>query len=229
MFVFDLSHDRMASDPVSMVSDVQQAVILEESRYAQAARKIGLSAREFAEFEDHVLLGDVHRTALPTQLDAMAGMRRGHVYAVRNVRVRDGQIAYVVALAGKRVYVPVVCGNLSVVRTPRAVARVVHVTARRPLPGGLVPARPHAAALPIAPPDAPARTLPVIVPEAAPADPIAAAAPHRLSVGIPFFAWFAGAIGSLAGGGGGGGGVWSSPPLPPCSAGRTSDAGACSL
>jgi hypothetical protein len=150
MFVFDLTHDRMASDPVSKVSDVQQAVILKESRYAQAARKIGLSAREFAEFEDHVLLGDVHRTTLPAQLDAMAGMRRGHVYAVRNVRVRDGQIAYVVALAGKRVYVPVVCGNLSVVRM-RAVARVLHVTARRPLPSGLVPARSHASAAPLPP------------------------------------------------------------------------------
>jgi hypothetical protein len=131
MFVFDLTHDRMASDPVAMVSDVQQAVILDEGRYAQAARKIGLSPREFGLFESRVLLGDVHRTTLPTRIDAMAGMHRGRVYAVRNVRVRAGQIAYVVVLPGKRVYVPVVCGNLSVVHSPRVVRRVLHAAPRR--------------------------------------------------------------------------------------------------
>jgi hypothetical protein len=231
MFVFDLSHDRMASDPVAMVSDVQQAVILEEGRYAQAARKIGLSTQEFAQFEDRVLLGDVHRTTLPTQVDAMAGMHRGQVYAVRNVRVREGQIAYVVALPGKRVYIPVVCGNLSVVRTPRTVARVVHAT-RRSLSHTLVPARPHLSDVNAAPPPAPARILPVIAAEQAPAAPVpAAVAAHRLGFAIPFFGWLAG-IGALVtgtSGGGGGGGAGGVPALPSCSAGTTSDAGACTL
>ncbi|HTJ26757.1 MAG TPA: hypothetical protein VMA36_11410 [Candidatus Limnocylindria bacterium] len=231
MFVFDLTHDRMASDPVAMVSDVQQAVILDEGRYAQAARKIGLSPREFGLFESRVLLGDVHRTTLPTRIDAMAGMHRGRVYAVRNVRVRAGQIAYVVVLPGKRVYVPVVCGNLSVVHSPRVVRRVLHAAPRR-LPRGLVPTSSSLAAVttvPMQPPQA----LPVIAPELAPAAP-AAAAPlaaggaHRFFA-IPFFTWLAGSIGSVIGESGEGGGGGGAPPLPPCSAGTTSDAGACNL
>ena len=223
MFVFDLSHDRMASDPVAMVSDVQQALILDESRYAQAARRIGLSPREFAAFENRVLLGDVHRTTLPTYVDAMAGMHHGRIYALRNVRVRPNQIAYVVALPGKRVYIPVVCGNLSVVRTPRVVARAVHRT-----PPHLAARRTVASATIAQPTPQPA--LPVILPDAPAPGParalVPAAAVHRFPM-IPFFAWLAGSIGSVVGTDGGGGG--GAPPLPPCSAGTTSDAGACTL
>jgi hypothetical protein len=228
MFVFDLTHDRMASAPLTMVSDVQQAVILEENRYAQAARKIGLTPREFALFEDRVLFGDVHRTALPTRIDAMAGMHHGRVYAVRNVRVRDGQIAYVVVLPGKRIYVPVVCGNLSIVRDPRVVARVSRAVPRR-VPRSVVAAKRPIAAVsatrpdPVAPP-----MLSNVAPEVAHAAlPPAAEDSGRRFFWIPFFTWLAGSIGTVIGTDGGGGGV--PPPLPSCSAGTTSDAGGCIL
>ena len=69
MFVFDLSHDRMASDPLTLLSDVQQALILEDPRNTEAARKIG--AREYDEFENHVLIGEIEPTTLPRQLDAV--------------------------------------------------------------------------------------------------------------------------------------------------------------
>jgi hypothetical protein len=221
MFVFDLSHDRMASDPVTMVSDVQQALILEDRRYTEAARKIGLSTREYDEFENHVMIGEVDRTTLPRQLDAMAGLRHGRIYAVKNVRVRAGEAAYVVALAdGKRVYVPVVCGNLSVLRaTPlRRVTRVVRLPAARP------PAARPAAAVPVAAVAAPTVSVPsaaVEMPKLTAPAAIAIPAPNR-SLAIPFFAWFAGVISQTVGSD-------SSSPLPACDAGRTSDAGACTL
>lgn len=204
-----------------MVSDIQQALILEDRRYTEAGRKIGLSTREYDEFENHVLLGEVEWTTLPTRLDAMAGLHRGRVYAVKNVRVRRGEAAYVVALGdGKRVYVPVVCGNLSVLRaTPlRRVARAVRLPASRP-PAPRPPAPVRLAALP-----APAVAVPAVAAEApkltAPAA-VTAAAPNR-NLAIPVFAWFAGVISQAVGGD-------SSPPLPSCDAGRTSDAGACTL
>jgi hypothetical protein len=221
MFVFDLSHDRMASDPVAMVSDVQQALILEDRRYTEAGRKIGLSTREYEEFENHVLLGEVEWTTLPTQLDAMAGLHRGRVYAVKNVRVRAGEAAYAVALAdGKRVYVPVVCGNLSVLRaTPlRRVTRVVRFPPSRP-PAPRPPAPIRVAA--VAAPAAAVPALTVEMPKLTAPAAVAAPSPNR-SVAIPLFAWFAGMISQTVGGD-------SSSPLPACDAGRTSDAGACTL
>lgn len=221
MFVFDLSHDRMASDPVALVSDVQQALILQDRRYTEAGRKIGLSAREYDEFEKHVLIGEVERTTLPSRLDAMAGLRRGRVYAVKNVRVRSGEAAYVVALDdGKRVYIPVVCGNLSVLRaTPlRAVKRVLRLPPElRPASRPAEPVR--ISALGTASVSPPSSAVPM--PELAVPAAVASSGGSR-SVAIPFFAWLAGVIDQTVSGG-------STSPLPACDAGRTSDAGACTL
>jgi hypothetical protein len=116
MLLVDLSHDRMTR-PIAKASEVQQVVVAEKTRYKQAARRIGLTTPEFEEMERRISRGETKRTTLPVHLDAMAGMHRGRVYAIRDVRVLPNQNAYAVVLDdGKRVYIPAVCGNLSVVR-----------------------------------------------------------------------------------------------------------------
>jgi hypothetical protein len=232
MMVFDLSHDRMSADPLSDLLDVQAAFIFEEDRYAEAARKMGLSPAEIAELDRRIIAGQVARTLLPTRLDAMAGMRHGRVYALRSVRVKEGEATFVIALGnGKLVYVPVKCGNLSLLRSaPPAVAHrkpavarppvkvAVHPppVERRPLTG--VPPAFVAAAV-SQPPSAilaPVAVAPVmpIPPAALPAMP---ASQHP--TGLFLAAWVANAIHTVTTG--------NPKSLPPCDAGRTSDEGAC--
>ncbi len=222
MFLFDLSHDRMAASPVEVVADVQAALIFDESRYLDAARKIGLNAQEREELENRVMAGQVTRTMLPTRLDAMAGMRRGRIYAVRNVRVRAGERTFVIALAdGKRVYVPMKCGNLSVLRTaPRRVVARAHPAALRPRPR-IAAATVPPPAPPVSPPAAESVAAPLVagVQATTAAPSVAAVIPHQHNFALPFFAWLAGSITSVTSNG--------SPPLPACTDTRTSDAGAC--
>ena len=103
--------------------------------YARAAKAVGLSDAEYREFRLALLDGKTVRVRLPKRLDAMSGARRGYVYAVKNAVIRptrDGwPVGYRVTLAdGAEVYVPDLCGNLSVRRPPR-IAYVAPVTRPR--------------------------------------------------------------------------------------------------
>ncbi|BDE04949.1 hypothetical protein WPS_02250 [Vulcanimicrobium alpinum] len=208
MLVFDLSHDRMAAVPFQAVADVQAALIFDEDRYRDAGHQIGLNDAEFNEFEGRVFDGKVTRTHLPLALDAMAGQHRGRVYAIKSVQVRPGEWSYLIALSdGKRVYVPVKCGNLSLVRRP-APAVVAHVPAHHRTPqfhprvaAAHVVAPPAPKPPQAAPPAASAPVAflpPVETAVAAPVAPVAAAAGHH-SLFVPFFAWLAGSIGHTVG------------------------------
>ncbi len=225
MVVFDLSHDRMSADPLADVLDVQVAFIFHDDRYAEAARKLGLSPAEVDELERRVIAGQLAKTVLPERLDAMTGMRHGHLYVLRSVRVHQGQGAFVLALAnGKRVYVPMQCGNLSLLRSAPVVAHY-RPPARRParhVAAARLPAAVRAPAGSLPPAFAPAVVAPPVV-AAIPAPPAAlpAAAPVHHLTGFFIAGWIANAIGSLVG---------STPPsLPACTAGLTSDAGGCLL
>jgi hypothetical protein len=216
MLVFDLSHDRIASTPLVKVSNVQQAVIGEKARYTQAARRIGLTPREFDEMERRTARGEIARTTLPVRLDAMAGMHRdGRIYAIHNVRVLPNQSAYVIALSdGKRVYVPVVCGNLSVLQgtppRPARIARVqasAHASTRRtlarrtapPVAGPIAAAPAGALAAPQLLPAAAAPPPPAAIADVSPAliAPSSAANPgHATGFHLPL-GWLAGALGAI--------------------------------
>ena len=219
MLVFDLHHDRMAQRPVTVIADVQAALIFREDDYHSAARQIGLSPAEWDELQRRVLAGEARDEALPTHVDAMAGMRHGRVYALRNVWVKPGERAFVIALDdGKRVYVPRACGNLSVVRG--APAR--HVAYAAPKPRVQRPRAAHAthhpmvAAARVAPP--PITVVPETAPVVAAAPPIfaplpapAAAAPvAAVAVGgsrlraFPIIGWLVGIVHAVHSGGGGG-------------------------
>lgn len=227
MLVFDLHHDRMAQRPVTVIADVQAALIFREDDYHSAARQIGLSPADWDELQRRVLAGEAREEALPTHVDAMAGMRHGRVYALRNVWVKSGERAFVIALDdGKRVYVPRACGNLSVVRGAPA-RHVAYAAPKRHVLAARVQ-RPRAAHVARHPMVAAARVAPqpiTVVPETAPvvaaAPPIfaplpvpAAAAPVAAAAGggsrlraIPIIGWLVGIVHGATSGGGGGSSV----------------------
>lgn len=225
MLVFDLHHDRMAQRPVTVIADVQAALIFREDEYHSAARQIGLTPAEWDELQQRVLAGDARDETLPRHVDAMAGMRHGRIYALRSVWVHAGERAFVVALAdGKRVYVPRVCGNLSVVRG--APAPRIAYAAPKPRIAAVRAPRPHRAAATHHALVAAARVVPPpisVVPETAPVAavapifaplPMPAAAPAAAAAsagsrlrGIPIIGWLVGIVHAVHSGGGGGASV----------------------
>jgi hypothetical protein len=126
--------DRMSPVEPVRVADVYAVTHDRASAYSEAAAKIGLTTREYAEFREALTGGGALYVRLPRHIDAMAGVHRrnGHVYALKNVLVPSGTMGWQVNLAdGTTVLVPQICGNLSMNR-PRAIAQRPHIAARRP-------------------------------------------------------------------------------------------------
>jgi hypothetical protein len=201
----DLHHDRLLQSPPIVVADVQAAVIFDSDTLTRAGRAIGLTKVEYDEFERRVMEGDVRDGYLPERLDAMSGRGRTRgVYALKVVHVHAGERSFIVSLSdGARVYVPRVCGNLSVVRgapPPHvAVHKKPHYVQRR-----------HIAAVP--PPHYVAAAQVAQAPQPVPAPMVAAVPPVVTAVAaipkahvafpfIPFIAWVGGGIGSVVGAG----------------------------
>jgi hypothetical protein len=226
MLLVDLSHDHMTR-ALAKASEVQQVVVADKSRYKQAAQRIGLTNREFDEMKRHIARGEAKPTTLPVHLDAMAAMHRGRVYAIRDVRVLPNQRAYAVVLDdGKRVYIPAVCGNLSVVRGKAL--RIAHAPTHRVLahaPKHLVLAK-HvsvggraSAPLPAAGSAMPASSDSSVARAVTPQTEVVATAPmpssssHRFHV--PGLGWMAAAVGGLAAWWSGGSSSSASDACPP--------------
>jgi hypothetical protein len=218
--------DRMSPVQPVRVADVYSVTHDRASAYSEAAAKIGLTSREYAEFRQSLTDGGAIYVVLPRHIDAMAGIHRrtGQVYALRNVVVPSGTMGWQVNLAdGTTVLIPRVCGNLSMNRG-RAIAHRPRVVAQRVQPKavrGVAYVAPKPAVVAAVTPvtfEAPAVAAPVSAPIAA----VAAVASHASA--LPFFGLLAPIAASLGGGGGSHGGGTSftpvAPPIaPPCSAG----------
>jgi hypothetical protein len=219
--------DRMSPVQPVRVADVYSVTHDRASAYTEAAGKIGLTTREYAEFRQALTDGGAIYVVLPRHIDAMAGVHRrsGHVYALRNVVVPSGTMGWQVNLAdGTTVLIPQVCGNLSMNRS-RAIAHrpaavvaqnkqpkaVRAVTYAAPKPDGQAPAV-VAAATPVTF-EAPAAVAPVSAPVAA-----VAVAGHGAGA-LPFLGLLAPIAASISGGGGGGHSSTFTPAAPPCSLG----------
>lgn len=132
----NLYADRMSPVQPVRVADVYAVTQDRASAYKEAAGKIGLTPREYAEFRQALNDGGAIYVRLPRHIDAMAGIHRrdGHVYALHNVVVPSGTMGWQVNLAdGTMVLIPRVCGNLSMNRG-HAITRKVkpHVIAQLP-------------------------------------------------------------------------------------------------
>ncbi len=209
--------DRMSPVQPVRVADIYAVTQDRAAAYTEAAAKIGLTTREYAEFRDALSAGGAVYVRLPRHIDAMAGVHRnGKVYALRNVVVPSGTMGWQVQLAdGTVVIIPRACGNLSmnhghpIARRPRPVA--VRAQPKKPRPAAVV------AAEPIATPNVPVTfDAPPVV---AAAVPLGVA--HRSL--LPFAALLYPIAASLAGGGGS---RTDAPVVAPCSAGSNA-AGVC--
>ncbi len=191
--------DRMSPVQPVRVADIYAVTQDRASAYTEAAKKIGLTPREYAEFRQALDDGGAIYVRLPRHIDAMAGIHRrtGQVYALRNVVVPSGTMGWQVNLAdGTMVLIPRICGNLSMNRG-RAIAHRPqrHVIAALPQPKAV-----RAAAY-VAPAPAVVAQTPVVfdVPQtAAPivAAPVVATAGHSA---LPFLALLFPVLASLPG------------------------------
>ncbi len=121
----------MATSPTS-ANDVWAATRQHPKLFADAAARIGMTPREYAEFRQALLSGKAVFVTLPRRVDAMSGSRHGSVYAVRNAVMTTPQKGWRVDLAdGNAVYVPQICANISFLRNGAQVAQVRHVPKRK--------------------------------------------------------------------------------------------------
>jgi len=215
MLVVNLYTDHfLAPDPDHRVRPAEElwyATKTKAALYERAAKAVGLTPEEYHEFRLALLDGKSVRVRLPRRLDAMSGDRRGHVYAIRNAIISPTSAGWPTGIHvhltdGTDVYVPDLCGNLSVNHSPR----VAYV------PKAPVPGRHYTLAVATTPIDQPVAVQPPDVPT----EPtIAQAVPKA---GAPLCGWWCFAVplgGLIAGVTHGGSSTPPAAPPPPCTAG----------
>jgi len=209
--------DRMSPVQPVRVADVYAVTHDRASSYSEAAAKIGLTTREYAEFRQALTDGGAIYVRLPRHIDAMAGVHRrsGHVYALKNVVVPSGTMGWEVNLAdGTTVIVPQICGNLSmnkpraIAQKPRVAPRVVAMRKQPKAVRAVSYAKPAVVAATPVTFDAPQTVAPVA------AAPVAAVVGSHASA-LPFLGLLAPIAASLPHSGSSS----STPDVPPCSAG----------
>ena len=202
--------DHLMASPPGSPEDVWNATREHSQLFTDAAHRIGLSDAEYQSFRNALLDGKALYVKLPRRMDAMSGARGGSVYAVKNAVMTTSVMGWKVTLAGGTdIYVPQVCGNLSVLRHPR----IAHAQDHRVTPSvAQVPLPPE---IPVAltPPQAEAIAIPAAAPEAM----VPASNGFK---GLPFI--IPAAVGGIWAGLSHGG-----SPAPPCSGG-SNVAGVCS-
>jgi len=167
--------DRLAYNSPTSQHEVWNATNDQAAVYRSAAQKIGMSPTEYQQFRQALLEGRAVYVKLPRVIGSMAGRHRsGQAYAIKNVRVPENTMGWEVDLAdGASVYVPRICGNLSMTRSqPRKIA-----LAPRPS----LPLPRHYAAVPMPPPQAAIAETPVTF---APPPQVVAVAPALAPSGI---------------------------------------------
>ncbi len=199
--IVNLYVDHMMSRPPASAEQVWNETREHAKLFADAASRIGLTPAEYREFRTDLLDGRVSYVTLPRRLDAMSGNRHGSVYAVKNAYMTSAISGWRVALAdGNVVYVPQLCGNISllrnaaiarhVVRPPQRVAYAHH---RKPR---FVPAIGSANEAPVTPVAVAPPAAVAAAPVAAAAVPAAATAAHGIS---PFLFFIPAVIGGIIG------------------------------
>ena len=161
--------DHLMSTQPTSAEEVWNATRVHAKLFSDAAARIGLTPAEYKEFRGSLLAGKAVYVTLPRRVDAMSGDRRGSVYAVKNAVMNQSIMGWRVALAdGNVVYVPQVCGNISLLKHA-AVAVVPHhhrlLAVRKPAKYveaiATVPATPVVVTPVVVTPEAPAAAAPV--------------------------------------------------------------------
>lgn len=154
---------------ISSTSQLQGDVTQQRRAFESAGVKLGLTPREYAQFEARIAGRQLAYVTLPRHLDAMSWSSGGNVYVLHDVVIPAGTKGWEIDLREGRhvvaLFIPARCGNLSVVR------RTLPALAQAPAPH---PAVVEAAAT--QPPAPEASAAPVVV---APAPPAATPAPYQ--------------------------------------------------
>ncbi len=211
--IVNLYVDHMMSRPPASAEEVWNQTHEHAKLFSDAASRIGLTPAEYREFRTALLDGKVSYVRLPRRLDAMSGDRHGSVYAVKNAYMTSSIEGWRVALAdGNVVYVPQLCGNISLLRhaaiahVARPHPRVAYVHPYHRKKSRFVPAIASTNEVPVA-------VAPPAAVAVAPAAAGAATAAHGIS---PFFLIIPAVIGGIIGG------SHSSPTPAPCNHGSNS-------
>jgi hypothetical protein len=188
--------------------------------FSDAANRIGLTPAEYREFRTRLLDGQAVYLQLPRRVDAMSGAHHGNAYAVRNAVMLQPIMGWRVALGdGNVVYVPQICGNISLLRHA-AVAEAI-VPKRRKHPAYVAHAYYHAPTYTPAVAEQPvdmAPPVPVEQEAAVETPPTVAQAIPAASSSHPIGGFFlipAAIAGAIAG--------FSHTSPPPCAAGSNAD------
>ena len=185
--IVNLYVDHLASAPPASAEEVWNETREHARLFNEAAQRIGMTPQEYAEFRNALLDGKAVYVRLPHRMDAMAGSRRGYVYAVHNAVLTQDVMGWKVQLAdGAQVYVPQICGNLSILRghapvvasVKHAPKHVAFVPSVKPVP---VPETPVTFAPPPEAPEVP-EELPLT---AAPVAPVTGGGFPGFLVGLP--------------------------------------------
>ena len=205
--------DHLMSPSPASAEEVWNATRVHAKLFSDAAARIGLTPSEYKEFRASLLGGKAVYVTLPRRVDAMSGNRRGSVYAVHNAVMNQSVMGWQVALSdGNVVYIPQVCGNISLLKHA--------AIATRPAPKRMVATRQHrhrtvayVQATKVTP-----ETPVVVTPEAPPAETPATAAqvvPAAATHGNGFLFFVPVAVGGIVAGLVHG----DTTPAPPCSNG----------
>ncbi len=180
--IVNLYVDHLAATPPESAEEVWEDIRTNPVVYSQAAALLGLTSKEYAEFQQRLLDGDAIYVKLPRRVDGMAGDHKGHVYVVRNARMTTAVMGWKIRLYdGKTIYVPQTCGNLSVVEPRYVPAKVRYVPRYRKRQAHHV----AVSYVPYVPPIAPVESQSVVVTDTSGSPGPAAPAPAPQAVAGP--------------------------------------------
>ena len=196
--------------PNATLAELQTSIARNEARMATAAELVGMTGAEYRAFRIATQTQRPDWGRVPHRLNAMAWYSGGQVHVIRDVEIPLATYGFEYDVAGPaerlRIFLPVACGNLSVLRE-----RIRRAAAHKP-PMRVAAIAPHVVTPEVAaPPLAPVAPEPQTVPTAVPTPPPTIYLGSRPAHGFfPFLATFFGFIviggGPKNGGNGGGSG-----------------------
>ena len=196
--------------PNTTLAGLQASIARNDDQLATAADLVGMTAAEYRAFRIATQTQRPDWGRVPQRLDAMSWYGGGRVHVIRDVEIPRATFGFEYDIAGPaerlRIFLPVACGNLSIVRERirRAAAHKPPMRVAAIAPRVVAPQA--AAAAPVAP--AP-QAIPTAIPTPAPTIYLGSRPAHGF---FPFLATFFGfiAVGGghkSSGGGGNGGGT----------------------
>jgi hypothetical protein len=150
---------------------MRERVAQNEGMVSAAADRIGLTRNEYAQFHAAIESSHVAWVTVPRHLDAMSWQSGGTVYVLHDVIIPAGTNGWEVDVKSHNqilaLYMPVKCGNLSLVR--KAASVIAHRS--RPVRVAALKIAPPVAAAPVA-----AAPVPPVPDDTVPAAPVKVAA-----------------------------------------------------